>query len=108
MFIRNADPWALGSLWILTGSPVDTQGGVADCLQGRHYAHGTRPISAECNYDQVLGWCYYLAFMDSPGSLQVPPGVYVTVTGFTGTVMRTVTAWGSGKSLQLPCSSLGD
>lgn len=31
----------------------------------------------------------------------------MTVIGFTGTVMRTVTAQGSGKSLQLPSSSLG-
>lgn len=44
--------------------------------------------------------------MASLSLLQIPPGVYVTVTGFIGTVMRTMTARGSGKSLQLPSSSL--
>lgn len=90
MLIRNA--WALGSLWILTGFPVGTQRGEVDCLQGRHCLHGTHLISAECNYDQVLGWYYYLAFMDSLSLLQIQPGAYVTATGFMGTVMRTVSA----------------
>lgn len=66
-----------------------------DCLQGRHGLLGARLISAECNYDQVL------AFVDSPSLLQIPSRVCVTVTGFIGTVMRTVSSRGSGKSPQL-------
>lgn len=86
----------MGSLWILKVSLVGTQRvSEMDCLQGRYSLPGARLISAECNRDQVL------AFVDSPSFLQIPPGVCVTVTGFTGTVMRTVSARGSGKSPQL-------